>query len=458
MGFHLLRACAFVALLTLIAAPVEALAGDGDKLFWFQVQEEYRGRFATGYESPSLYTDEESDHDARLQLSSGIRDASGHFRGFLSAGAWVDLDGQRSEGAPAALSSSYDLESSLWLDVFSLYGEYHSDGWLRLARVGRQVVEFGLPLTVDGALLEVRPLAPAPYFDLFFFGGRSVHFFEAEQAIFEDWVASAGVVIHPLHKMRIVMDYRFLMEDTEIEEGIVDHSYGAEVLYAPLDWLYLKGYGRGITDAFSHTGAAARMAWYDLGLGVDLKVDSQLAELREVNEVDNPYFAILGASMPHTRWGLDLWKSFSTSAGEYGLHLGWTGRANHKDESAFNRSYGKLYCLFEASDIGVKGPFVSLSLENHFAEVAPTFDQEGVLTAGGSAGYRNALLRAEAGSYYQRFKYDYYDDVQEYENVRTFFGAFTIKPLDWLSVRARYTFEQLDRDVHTVVLTLSQSY
>ena len=458
MGSHATRAICLLAFVALLVTPAISRADDGDKLFWFQIQEEYRGRFATAYGQPNLYTEEESDHDLRLLLSGGIRDQSAHFRGYLSAGAWLDLDGQRPAGAPSALASSYDLDSSLWIDAFSLYGEYHSEGLLRLARVGRQAVEFGRPIVIDGAFVELRPLAPAPWFDFFVFGGRSVHFFEAEQGLLEDWVGSAGAVVRPMERLRLVLDYRFLMEETEIVEELQDHTYGAEVWYAPLDWFSAKAYGRGIGSEASHVGGATRLAWDNLGLGLDLKVDSQVSELREVNEVDNPYFAILGASLPHTRWGMDLWKSFSTAAGDYGIHAGWTGRANHEDETTFNRDYGKLYLLLEASDIGIKGPFMSLSVENHFADLTPTFDEEGVLTAGGAAGYKTSLLRAEGGSYYQRFKYDYYDDVQEYENVRTFFGSFSVKPLDWLRIRARFTMEQLDRDLHTVLFTLTQSY
>ncbi len=458
MGFNTTRAAIWLPLLAFLIAPVTGLAAEGEKLFWLQVQEEYRGRVASSYVNPNLYSDEESDHDVRLLVSSGIRDSSAHFRGYLSAGAWLDVDGRPATGDSTAFASSYDLDSSLWLDVFSLYGEYQSEGMFRLARVGRQAVEFGLPIVIDGALFEVRPLAPAPWLDIFAFGGRSVHFFEAGQDLLEDWVGSAGLVVRPARRLRLVVDYRFLLEETGIVEELTDHTYGLEAWYAPLDWFSAKAYGRGIGSEASHVGGATRMAWHNLGLGIDLKVDSQVSELREVNEVENPYFAILGASLPHTRWGLDLWKSFNTSAGDYGVHAGWTGRANHEDETTFNRDYGKLYLLVEASDIGIKGPFVSLTVENHFANLTPTFDEEGVLTAGGAAGYRNRAVRAEAGSYYQRFKYDYYDDVKEYENVRTFYGSFSVKPLDWLSVRARYTLEQLDRDLHTVLFTLTQSY
>ena len=162
MGFNATRATFWLALLALLSAPLAGRAGEGEKLFWFQIQEEYRGRFASSYGNPNLYSDRESDHDVRLLVSGGIRDASAHFRGYLSAGAWFDVDGQPAKGTPSAFASSYDLDSSLWMDVFSLYGEYHSAGAFRLARIGRQAVEFGLPIVIDGAFLEIRPLAPAP--------------------------------------------------------------------------------------------------------------------------------------------------------------------------------------------------------------------------------------------------------------------------------------------------------
>ena len=73
-------------------------------------------------------------------------------------------------------------------------------------------------------------------------------------------------------------------------------------------------------------------------------------------------------------------------------------------------------------------------------------------------GYKNRFIRAEAGTWYQRFKYNYYRDVQEIDDVRTVFTSVTWKALDWLSVRARYQYENLeDRDMHTVFLTLTQS-
>jgi len=437
-----------------------AKATEGEKPFWFHFMEEYRYRTSAEHQSADpdkgLYGDAETDNTARIYGVGGYRNAEDSFRADVAFGAWYDLDGTVGEGNPTVYPAIYDTSTHFWADVYTLTGEYRTDGLLQHLRLGRQVSEHGLPATFDG--LSVDIMAGTPMLNFFVFGGRTVHFFEAEADLFEDFIGSAGAVVRPFQGLRLVADYRFYMEDTELEEGLQDNSYGLEAWYHPISWLYLKAHGRGINDGPSHAGLVAKLDWADLDLGFQLGADSQLAELKEINELENPYFAILGASKPHTRYNMSLWKAFRTGAGTYTLYGGWDGRANHEDATDFNRDYGKLYFMLAAQDIGIKGPFFQVAVENHFADVMPTFDEEGVLTLGGSAGYDNGFVKAEAGSFYQKFKYDYYHDVNEYEDVRTYFGAFTIKPLPWLAVRARYLFENLDRDQHTVLFSLTQTY
>ena len=45
-----------------------------------------------------------------------------------------------------------------------------------------------------------------------------------------------------------------------------------------------------------------------MNLGLDLKADAQLTTFREINELDDPYYAVLGESLPHVRLNADLWK------------------------------------------------------------------------------------------------------------------------------------------------------
>ena len=457
VGFNHRVLCMLGAMALIAAAGIPALASEGqnkDRLFWLQFTEEYRFRSVSSVAGDTLFGKSQSDHDARVYAAAGFRDSKDRFYVTTSLGAWFDLDGI-DNGTPGTLGSIYDVGDPAKLDVYSLYGEYHTSGWLKEIRLGRQQAEYGLSATYDGLHARIRPL---PIVDVFLFGGRTVHYFEEGADLFEDWMGSGGLSIRPLERLRLDLDYRFTMEDTALEEGLMEHGYGATIWFQPIDWLYLKALGRGIDEQFTHAGLNSRLEWASLGLGIRLGMESQLVTLRELNEGENPYFAILGESLPHTRWEAAVWKSFATSAGTYSLEAGWNGRANHKDEAAFNRDYGKIYLMFAAEDIGIKGPFVQVALEDHFAQLGPSFDDEGQITVGGAAGWATHKLRIEAGSWYQRFKYDYFQDVREIEDVRTVYGAVTWRALDWLSVKARYAYENMDRDLHSVFLTLSQSY
>jgi hypothetical protein len=446
---------------------VSAVAESGDSWrIWLFALEEYRLRASMspgeGGGSPlGSLAEDESDQDVRLFLEGGVVDPDDNFAAEVSLGLWWDIDGSIPDGNPYGLASTFDYRQPWW-DVYTLTAEYRSKGVLRLARGGRQASEHGLPVTFDGA--SIRLTGVERYLDFFVFGGRSTHFFEVAAEPFEDWIASAGAVVRASPSVRFELDYRLSLEDVlqsdkQTKEGLSDHSYGLSAWCRSGDWLYAKGYLRGLNDEFSHAGAAARMIWQSLNLGVNLSADVQAITLHEISEREDPYFAILGESLPNLRWRLDLWKNFETGAGDYGIHAGWNGKNILKgEEGPFNRNAGRIYLLFEGRDLLVKGLFASIAAEGHYTYADWQLSGDMILTAGGSVGYEYKMLKAEAGTYYQRFKYDYYLDVKEIEDVRTYYGLVSYKALDWLAVKIRYEFERLDRDVHTVTLAVSQMY
>jgi hypothetical protein len=427
--------------------------------FWFYADETYRFRTTLAGDGDPI--GDENDHDLRLFLESGFRDPSDRFGAEASLGLWWDVDGEVPEAEPSALASVTDYRQPWW-DVFSLSADYRSTGILKLARVGRQVSEHGLPVTFDGG--SIRLTAVKPTLDVFLFGGRSVHFFETRADMFEDWIGSIGTVIRPMPELRIELDYRFLQEDVlgddrESKNERRDHSYGLSAWFRHGDWLYAKAYLRGLNDTVSHAGAGARMIWQRLGLGATINLDAQTTTLKEVNERQDPFFVLLGESLPHLRWRLDLFKEFDTAVGTYGIHAGWNGRnILEGDEGPFNRNMGKAYLQFTANDIGTKGPFLALAAEAHFTYEGSALTGDWIAAVGGSAGWDSKKFRAEIGSYYQAYKYDYYVDLREVADVRSYFASVSYKPLDWLGLKARYEFEQSDRDLHTVTFTVSQMY
>ncbi len=428
--------------------------------FRFSAVEGYRGRLAS---APTLDTaldpatlPSESDHDLRLSLDARLDDPSDAFSAALNMALWADVDGTVPAGDPSGLASMYDRAApGVWFALYSLWGEYRTSGFLRAARAGRQQTLAGLPAIFDDASFRLR-LVPRKL-ELFAFGGRTVHFFEVGTALFEDWIGSAGLSYRPTSSLRFKVDYRFEQEDTTLEDAAQDHTYGVEAAWRHQHWLWLRANLRGVNDRVSQVALTGDARWEALGLGLTARAAVQPATLDQLTETEDPFFATLGRSRPYTRASVDLFKDFATDAGTYTLHAGWGQRLLlDGPPGPFNRNYGRVYLMADAMDLGVKGLFASASAEYHFAGRLDA--DTGLLTAGGSLGWRNDALRVEGGTYYQRVKYDYFQDVREVTDVRTVYASARWKPVRWLGVRARYELEIYDRTVHTLNFSLSQSF
>jgi hypothetical protein len=111
----------------------------------------------------------------------------------------------------------------------------------------------------------------------------------------------------------------------------------------------------------------------------------------------------------------------------------------------------------EASDIGFQGPFLNGVIEYNYTFWNPEFTHNSLVALGGSMGYDRKPFRATIGTYYYRYKYEYYVDVKELADVRSYFAEFRCDPFKWLSGRLSYTFEQFDRNIHTVTLSVVET-
>jgi opacity protein-like surface antigen len=416
--------------------------------FYVQADEKYRYRFAPDQD--------ETDQDLSLFLDGGTVDPTDRFAADLSLGVWWDLDGTGDSGGTSTFSSPYDTgDSAVWLDVHKLSAEYRDSKTLKLARAGRQVSEYGQIFTFDGATLVLKPWAP--YLQVYLFGGRSVHFFEIDQKIFEDLFVTGGVEIRPTKDVRLDLDYRFAKEDTTEEEDLHENTVGFKGWFRHDDWLDLQGSMRVLNGEAAFVGGAARFDWAKRGIGAELSARVQLVTLRELTEVEDPYYSILGESLPHVRFDAHVWKQFSTEAGIYMIDLGFEGRQLTADDpTPFNRNFSRAYGLATGRDIFLKGLFLSLVLDWGATDLSS--DSDGDWALGGSVGYESKAFRAEVGTYYQQFNYDYYLDVEEKTNVRTLFGDVRKELRQWLSIYGRYEFERFDRDIHTATMGLTQKF
>ncbi|MGI5863511.1 MAG: hypothetical protein ACOX6T_15855 [Myxococcales bacterium] len=459
---RLLRSSLIVALVVLLAgragasdggAQATAAAAGDDGRGWqvdVDAREEYRFRASA---APG-----ESDQDLHLALDLRAADLTGRLGADAALGLWWDLDGNP-WGEAFGLASVYDGRNP-WIDVYQLSAEYRSLGLLRTARAGRQVAEHGRPATFDGAYVNLR----GRHLGFFAFGGRTEHFFETgDESLFEDWIAAVGASARPISSLRIEVDYRYIREAIENldaeRDAVEDHSYGVTAWYRGGDWLRAKAFARGLSRQFSEAGGQVRLYWSAQDAGLDARFFAQPVSMRDINELDNPFFLTLGRSLPHTRWRADLWKGHSGQSLRWEAHLGYEGRRLlHDEESAFNRNTAHMYLLAAVSDIeALPGLSASVSLERVGADASP-FSGEGEWAVGGGLRYELGALRAEVGSQYHRYRYLYYRDLEELADVRAFYGDLQYKATEWLAVRGRYSAEVFDRTLHTFVVSLAQGY
>ena len=440
--------------------------------------------FFTGEEFRERRSSLPDENDALARLTIDASGASGDDKlsANLGLGLWWEVDGQ----PPADSVNSFDSihgtpGSPFWLDVYRLNIEYKPDGLLRLLRVGRQDAEHGRPATFDGADAEFNV---APRVQLFAFGGRTVHFFEIDPKIFEDWIGSAGANIRVNDDIKLELDYRILRDSVPTQADVsvfapgpvlgvgqlpqtlgvgpvvqtlfTDNTYGGTLQFRHGGWALGRIWARWIGNAWESVGGAGRIQTADAQAGIEAKLDIQPVTLDELNEFDNAYFLTLGQSLPHLKATLDAWKAFETGSGIFSAHLGGDVRQLLSGtEGLFNHNLVRAYLLATASKI---------LGSNFYASVTGEFDRDGfnapdgTLTASANLGWSNQCLKFEGGTYFQRWRYVYYEQPEEFANVRGYYADASYRLNRKYTFRGRYSYEIFDRILQTFTVSLSQAF
>jgi hypothetical protein len=195
-----------------------------------------------------------------------------------------------------------------------------------------------------------------------------------------------------------------------------------------------------------------------MAAGLDAQVNVQLRTLGEISENENPFYSILGPSQPNLRARLELWKDLAFGAMTVvNVRVGWRARQLLSgSESAFNRNSGAAYFQTDVNDLATKGLFLSGTVEWNY--IPWYLRRYSFFTLGGSAGYAAYRARIEAGTYYQRWKINYYRDIEELQDARTVFASASVRPVPWLELRARYTLEIVDRVLQSAFFSVREDF
>jgi hypothetical protein len=248
-----------------------------------------------------------------------------------------------------------------------------------------------------------------------------------------------------------------LNADRSQRDRLTNHSYGLSAALRS-DSIYSKFYGRGIDSRISHAGGAFQYHNEGWKLGLDARLNAQLVKLGEVVESENPFFSLLGPSLPNLRFRFEAWKDFAVGAqSNLSFHLGWRGRQLvGYSEQAFNRNTGAFYLHSRLDDLLVRGFFVGAMAE--YSYVPRSLLREWLLTFGGATGYSRGNFKTEMGSYFQQYKINYYQQAEELHNARTYYGSISYRLATWLEARARYEIDIIDRYLQSFFLSMRQDF
>ena len=215
---------------------------------------------------------------------------------------------------------------------------------------------------------------------------------------------------------------------------------------------------RALDQRFSHAGGALLLDFPSVGIGVDGRLDAQLVTLGELVESENPYYSLLGPSLPRVRFRLESWKEIPLGEEtKMSLYLGWKGRQLLRDrERPYNRNMGGLYFRPRLDDLINKGIFIEGTAEYDY--VPRIAGDQWSLALGGAAGYTGKKARTEVGTVYQRFKINYFQRAEELLNTRTVYGLVGYRVMPWLELRARYEFEILDRYLESFFFSAREDF
>ena len=191
---------------------------------------------------------------------------------------------------------------------------------------------------------------------------------------------------------------------------------------------------------------------------MDARIHAQLVTLGEIVESENPFFSLLGPSLPHVRFRFESWKDVPIGQETIlSFHLGWRGRQLvGYDEQPFNRNTGAFYLHTRLDDVLRRGLFVGATAECNY--VPSALDRNYLLAFGGSVGYSRADVNTELGTYFQQFKINYYQRAEELHNARTVYGSVGYRLFDWLELRGRYEMDIFDRYLQSFFFSARQDF
>ena len=392
--------------------------------------------YRTAETSDARVTDQDAFADLRINLTRPLDNRyEFHFQGTVRS----DLDGNQD------VTGFYPLE-----DIGDTWGRrtkaqlFEANAVLndplrhtRRFTIGRQSGTRDEPVVFDGAAAELG----SEKLLLTLYGGAAVHFYEVNATWGKDTLEGAGVDYRPLPSLGISADALAVKDLREFDPNggeVHDRMLSFKIWqrFEPftrvaVQYRYLNGEARDLS-------VRAAGAWLEQNAELSIAYFRQFNAQTELSNELSPFYDVVGLSAPFQSVDIRLRKFI---ASRVALDLGYFQRSllDSADEGPFNKEYSREFIDLEVSDLFTANLSWMVTAEHWRSEGTS------LQTLGTDLTYRirkdGRESRVGVGTYYSLYKYDYYADLGERDQVRTYYLDGRYPLAKGLSMNGRYEYE-----------------
>jgi len=312
-------------------------------------------------------------------------------------------------------------------------------------RIGRQAGTRDEPVFFDGIAVDTA-VSKSVFFTAY--GGAAAHFEELDYNWGDDVIAGAGLDISPTYDSVLSVDYLYIQDKRNVFgfQDQEDHLISLKAwqrftrsFTAMTRFRYLNNDARDLR-------VRAVGTFPDAGFEISAGYFRQFGKEAELSNETSVYYDIVGTTSAFHSFDIKLRQFFGE---HYAVDVGYYDRRliHDSDKSSFNRDYFRAYAAFDVADLLMQR--LTLSLIGEYWETGDNTYRSGGLDVCYNFKKQGRRGELSAGTYYSLYKYDYYDQLGERDNVRTYYARVVVPIGGHFSTDGKYEYENGSDDFHS---------
>jgi len=362
--------------------------------------------------------------------------------------ARTDLDGNRD------LHTNYLLEDIGDTGTQSAIGylyEAHFDinepfNRVTQVRLGRQAGTRDEQVYFDGIAMDVQA---ASFMKMTVYGGAAVNLFEIDRSESDDTLAGAGLDIAAGASTGISFDYLAIKDKRDYLE-MTDEQ---DKLLSIKIWQRFSPSVRATARYRQQNSEARDLSVRLLGTFPGAGTEFSANYLRQFNVQEqqtnplSPFVDVVGPSDPFQTTEVKVRQFFGK---RYAIDLLYARRdlIGDAEPGQFNREYTRAAAGIEVGDLFLRNLTLSLTGDQWKSQ------ERSSAAAGADVGYafgkKGTMTKINVGTYYSLYKYDYYLQPREQDDVRTYYLSMRVPVTKQVALNLSYEFERSLEDFQTM--------